>query len=102
MARTLIGKHFLVLSTISSFPILIPLFSSFHICCNLSLFTCYIILRKSGASNNNILHISTLVKFYLYLKHSTDIRDNCLGIDSTHGSLALKAYQQNLYLEYYY
>ena len=22
--------------------------------------------------------------------------------DSTHGSLALKAYQQNLYLEYYY
>ena len=23
-------------------------------------------------------------------------------IDSTHGSLALKAYQQNLYLEYYY
>ena len=80
MARTLIGKHFLVLSTISSFPILIPLFSSFHICCNLSLFICYIILRKSGASNNNILHISPLVKFYLYLKHLTDIRDNCLGI----------------------
>ena len=24
------------------------------------------------------------------------------GGDSTHGSLALKAYQQNLYLEYYY
>ena len=24
------------------------------------------------------------------------------GTDSTHGSLALKAYQQNLYLEYYY
>ena len=23
-------------------------------------------------------------------------------IDATHGSLALKAYQQNLYLEYYY
>ena len=23
-------------------------------------------------------------------------------IDSTHGSLALKAYQQNLYLKYYY
>ena len=23
-------------------------------------------------------------------------------VDSTHGSLALKAYQQNLYLEYYY
>ena len=25
-----------------------------------------------------------------------------LPSDSTHGSLALKAYQQNLYLEYYY
>ena len=25
----------------------------------------------------------------------------CLG-DATHGSLALKAYQQNLYLKYYY
>ena len=25
-----------------------------------------------------------------------------INIDSTHGSLALKAYQQNLYLEYYY
>ena len=24
------------------------------------------------------------------------------GTDATHGSLALKAYQQNLYLEYYY
>ena len=23
-------------------------------------------------------------------------------VDSTHGSLALKAYQQNLYLKYYY
>ena len=28
----------------------------------------------------------------------TCIKDN----DATHGSLALKAYQQNLYLEYYY
>ena len=25
-----------------------------------------------------------------------------MPFDSTHGSLALKAYQQNLYLEYYY
>ena len=25
-----------------------------------------------------------------------------MAADSTHGSLALKAYQQNLYLEYYY
>ena len=24
------------------------------------------------------------------------------NIDATHGSLALKAYQQNLYLKYYY
>ena len=24
------------------------------------------------------------------------------AIDATHGSLALKAYQQNLYLKYYY
>ena len=29
-------------------------------------------------------------------------RETSGGIDSTHGSLALKAYQQNLYLEYYY
>ena len=27
---------------------------------------------------------------------------NSMGSDSTHGSLALKAYQQNLYLRYYY
>ena len=27
---------------------------------------------------------------------------NCRCCDATHGSLALKAYQQNLYLEYYY
>ena len=27
---------------------------------------------------------------------------NAWRTDATHGSLALKAYQQNLYLEYYY
>ena len=30
------------------------------------------------------------------------ISDSPWVSDSTHGSLALKAYQQNLYLEYYY
>ena len=33
--------------------------------------------------------------------HMTSYPSLCI-IDSTHGSLALKAYQQNLYLEYYY
>ena len=41
------------------------------------------------------------------IKHYTQIifKENKImdiGPDSTHGSLALKAYQQNLYLEYYY
>ena len=37
----------------------------------------------------------------LYLSVS-DVTLGCMLADSTHGSLALKAYQQNLYLEYYY
>ena len=28
--------------------------------------------------------------------------DKYIMLDATHGSLALKAYQQNLYLKYYY
>ena len=36
-------------------------------------------------------------------KQSSDHpRQSNMLSDSTHGSLALKAYQQNLYLEYYY
>ena len=31
-----------------------------------------------------------------------DAMNNSRLSDATHGSLALKAYQQNLYLEYYY
>ena len=36
-----------------------------------------------------------LVKVWMQVNDS-------MGFDATHGSLALKAYQQNLYLEYYY
>ncbi|RVW76532.1 Retrovirus-related Pol polyprotein from transposon 17.6 [Vitis vinifera] len=36
------------------------------------------------------------------LETALDLGIRQLEIDSTHGSLALKAYQQNLYLEYYY
>ena len=44
------------------------------------------------ASNQNIL-LENDITILIFL-----IRTN----DATHGSLALKAYQQNLYLEYYY
>ena len=43
--------------------------------------------QKSNASNG--------VRFEVEMKELQPF-------DSTHGSLALKAYQQNLYLEYYY
>ena len=36
------------------------------------------------------------------LETALDLGIRQLEIDSTHGSLALKAYQQNLYPEYYY
>ena len=36
------------------------------------------------------------------LKAIDVVYNSGLWIDSTHGSLALKAYQQNLYLRYYY
>ena len=38
----------------------------------------------------------------LYLNPLTSLSTWLVGTDSTHGSLALKAYQQNLYLKYYY
>ena len=39
------------------------------------------------------------LKRFLDLNEMEELRNDA---DSTHGSLALKAYQQNLYLEYYY
>ena len=35
------------------------------------------------------------------VSHTTS-HPELLVVDATHGSLALKAYQQNLYLQYYY
>ena len=37
-----------------------------------------------------------------WARYGTKTRQDNNMIDSTHGSLALKAYQQNLYLKYYY
>ena len=36
------------------------------------------------------------------IRNAGEILEVLRQVDSTHGSLALKAYQQNLYLEYYY
>ena len=47
------------------------------------------------------------IRCYEKLMAMDDMKDSRLwaqgcGYDSTHGSLALKAYQQHLYLKYYY
>ena len=38
----------------------------------------------------------------IHFKAEVDTLLHRYGIDASHGSLALKAYQQNLYLKYYY
>ena len=47
------------------------------------------------------LNIFHLCKGYL-AQDEDEQEEMCLIHDATHGSLALKAYQQNLYLKYYY
>ena len=60
---------------------------------------------------NNIRSWAQDYKCYEHLKVVVDKNKSMLWaqdsrcyeqLDATHGSLALKAYQQNLYLEYYY
>ena len=79
--------------------------------------------KPSTMLGTGVLEIIGMICFYLIPYHIVFIKKNwhlCqqmssndpeyksnnpkifLDIDATHGSLALKAYQQNLYLKYYY
>ena len=50
-------------------------------------------LSKFGEGENNLVSTDSFPFRFTFLFKI---------LDATHGSLALKAYQQNLYLEYYY